>query len=305
MGFQRNTISLLLSTMALTIDSHCAMATSDKEGFMDMVTHKLERASGNLRRSLSAADPGDFDMCDLVHLHFRNPFRLNKPRGDCKCEGTLAETTTLECAFDHVCDGNLCAQIQINTTLSHIVDPNSPNPFQLGADPEMKVSACVDTNRDELEEMCLELEFAKPQFFWPKDCSFSYGEHECVCVMDRNDNGIPCYAFDCSEVVPRDLAGIVVANTCKAIDLSSPSFGKQGDEIDVVEAILSSSAMGGRTPEKQDPVAVFIPALTDLPGETAPQLVYEGMTAMDIEFMEQAVAAENEEEKLKDQADGN
>lgn len=300
MVFQRNSVSLLLPTLALALNLHYAAATTEKPGFMDMVTQKLEEASGNLRRSLSAPGAGDVDICDLFHLHLGNPFRLHRPRGDCKCEGTLAETTTLECAFDHVCDSDLCAQIQINASLSHIIDPNSPNPFGLGVDPEMKVSACVDTDLDELEEMCLDLDFAKPHFFWPKECSFSYGEQECVCVMDHNDNGIPCYAFDCSKVVPQDLAAVVVANTCKAIDLSSPISGNQGNMIDVVSAILSSGAMGGASSQTKDPLTVFIPALSDLPGETVPHSVPEGMTAMDMEFMEQVVVAEEEDEKVKD-----
>jgi hypothetical protein len=105
----------------------------------------------------------------------------------------------------------------------------------LGEDPKMNMEACVDTNVDMLEKMCLGLDFAKPNFFVPEHCSFSYGSRECVCKIDPSND---CYEFDCSSVVPSPLDQTIVSDTCKTVDI--------GESINV---------------------AVFLPSLQDLPKE--------------------------------------
>lgn len=104
----------------------------------------------------------------------------------------------------------------------------------MGRDPKVNVAACINPEVVDLETMCLTLDFAKPKFFLPSACSFSYGETECVCVID---DSVPCYDFDCSSSLPDPLDKYIVSNKCKKVDLS--------------ENVLD--------------VSVFLPALADLP----------------------------------------
>jgi hypothetical protein len=149
-----------------------------------------------------------------------------------------------------VCDGSdiLCADIDVNITLTGILDERG----RLGRDPKVNVSACVDPDMDELEQMCLTLDFAKPEFFLPSACSFSYGGTQCVCVIDDT---VPCYDFDCSSALPEPMNTYIVSKTCKTVDVTE-------------SGILD--------------VSVFLPALADFPaGEKNPN-------SMQASFEEQA-----------------
>lgn len=204
---------IVVAFLSLGAKHALAKDFSTSKGFMAMVHKKLEFSTGNLRRGLAQKSVGqDIDICDLVDLHFGDRFHSQSPDGACECNGTLTDTTTLRCRFDDVCDdfGVLCADIQVNATLADILDESGAP----GTDPKMNVSACVDTDAEGLEQMCLELDFARPEFFLPSECSFSYGGKDCVCTIDKN---VPCYEFNCTGVLPEPFDKYIVANTCKKV----------------------------------------------------------------------------------------
>jgi hypothetical protein len=215
-----------------TLPYHAAQSSSSppRDGFLAMVSKHLDATSGHLRRNLNLADEQDVDVCQLVERHLGNGFTA-EASGNCNCQGNLTDTLWLECSFDNVCEDDICASIDVNVTLSDILDDNG----LFGEDPKMYMEACVDTNVDFLEKMCVGLDFAKPDFFVPEHCSFSYGSLECDCKVDPSDN---CYEFDCSSVVPSPLDQAIVADTCKTVDI--------GESINV---------------------AMFLPSLQDLPKE--------------------------------------
>lgn len=123
----------------------------------------------------------------------------------------------LNCSFVDVCELDICASIGVNVTLSGIINENG----DIGEDPKMDMEACVDTNVEFLEKMCLRLDFAKPDFFVPIDCSFTYGSMECNCKVDPSEG---CYDFDCSFVVPAPLNRAIVPDACKTVNITEQSL---------------------------------------------------------------------------------
>jgi hypothetical protein len=206
------------------------------EGLLKSISNELEASSGNLRRELSmhhGQKKEAFDACHLVSQHFGEDFLSGTTTGGCKCDGSLSDILTLDCDFENVCDdaGIMCATVDVKVTLTNVLDENG----LFGKDPKMSLASCVDTDKEILEKMCLHMDFAKPDFFLPSACSFSYGDEKCICKIDES---IPCYDFDCSEVATSTaMARMLVSDSCKTVDLS----GKNG-------------------------VSMFIPALSDLPG---------------------------------------
>ena len=189
-----------------------------------MVAKRMSSTPNHLRRSLWALqqEGNDFDICDLVQKHLGEDFSteissVGSGEGPCECKGSLSDTVSLACSFEDVCEEDLfCATVDVNVTLTGMVNENGG----LGKDPQMGVDACVETDVDFLEKMCLELEFAKPNFFVPEDCSFSYGEKKCLCDIDPKKN---CYQFDCSSEVPAFLEDSIVADKCKTVHLGRDS----------------------------------------------------------------------------------
>jgi len=202
----------------------CYAHDSDpRRGLLKSITKELEASSGHLRRNLKLHHDhnhdhnlGTFDACHLVSQHFGEDFLSGTTTGGCKCDGSLEGTLTLDCDFENVCDdtGILCATVDVNVTLTNVLDENG----KFGKDPKMSLASCVDTNIDLLDKMCLDMEFAQPDFFLPSACSFSYGDEKCICKID---DSIPCYDFDCSEVVTSTaMARMLVSDSCKTVDLS-------------------------------------------------------------------------------------
>ena len=232
--------------MALLLTGIVAGSTVEipaaREGLMAMVHKKLDISSRNLRGQVfltedpSAANPM-YDICDMVENHLGDAFQGTSKTGHCDCSGSLMTTTNVSCHFDHVCNGSdtICADIDVHVTLTGILNEQG----RFGTNPKVNVSSCIDPEMVELEKMCLTLDFAKPDFFLPSACSFSYGGTECVCVID--DDSVPCYDFDCSSVLPDPLGKYIVSNTCKKVDLADSGLD----------------------------VSVLLPALADFPdGET-------------------------------------
>jgi hypothetical protein len=213
---------------------------ASRKGFLSMVSQKLEYTSGHVRRELASYHGGqpDFDVCQLVEVQLGEAF-IEGATGKCDCKGNLTDTLSLKCAFDNVCPAGIdefCANIQVNTTLSGILDENGG----FGSDPKMDIRACVQTNVDLLKEMCLGLDFAKPDFFLPSDCSFTYGGKDCHCKIDKS---VPCYDFDCSSVVPVELADVIIADTCKKVDMT------EGSDVTMFIPALPSVALQIHSPE--------------------------------------------------------
>lgn len=200
--------------LILLSGTHASSASNDASQLVSEIQKKLNQASGNLRRGLSKLHEGgsDIDICEFVELHFATPFRSGPPKAMCDCQGTLATTTTLNCNFEDVCDDYdvLCVDLQVNATLAGILDDAG----NLGPNPKMGFSACMDMESPVPlpEPLCLSMDFSKPDFFLPNDCSFSFGGNECVCVVDKS---VPCYEFDCSSVVPG-----IASKSCQEVDLS-------------------------------------------------------------------------------------
>ena len=238
----------IVTFMALAVQPGYALEHDDNyggEGLVQSIQTRLEASSGNLRRNLinhhSNNDAGVFDACHLVSQHFGNDFLSNKSHhhhkknhhvgsGGCNCDGNLNGELTLHCDFKDVCDSVLCASVNVSVTLTDVLDDNG----RFGNDPKMNLASCVDTDQDFLETMCLDMDFAKPDFFLPSACSFSYGDKQCICEVIDDDSspfGVPCYKFDCSQVafdIPTDqetptdtsMARLLKSDNCKAVDLS-------------------------------------------------------------------------------------
>jgi hypothetical protein len=228
-----------LSVLFLALSAWSCYSRDDaSRGLLKSIANELETSSGNLRRNLKLQHDHKmeaFDACHLVSQHFGEDFLSGtSTTGGCKCDGSLDDTLTLDCDFENVCDdvGILCATVDVNVTLTNVLDENG----SFGKDPKMSLASCVDTNVDFLDKMCLEMEFAKPEFFLPSACSFTYGNEKCICKID---DLFPCYDFDCSEVATSTaMARMLVSDSCKTVDLS----GKNG-------------------------VSMFLPALSELHGE--------------------------------------
>ena len=118
--------------------------------------------------------------------------------------------------------------------------------------------------------MCLRLDYGKPNYFLPRDCEFSYGDRKCDCDVDQSN---ACYTFNCNGVVPEALQGVIVAEKCKEVNLVT----------------------GGD-------VHMFLPALTDLPGEkVSNQDEQTGLTPIEEGFLAQAAANEAAQESTNNQ----
>ena len=249
MMFQKSMVALLVTGIIVV---SAVEIPSGREGLLAMVTKKLDISSRNLRsKAFLTEDPSAestfFDICGMVENHVGDAFQESSKTGHCDCSGSLRGTTNITCHFDHVCDGSdtICADIDVHVTLTGILNEQG----RFGANPKVNVSSCVDPDLDELEKMCLTLDFAKPDFFLPSACSFSYGGTECVCVIDDT---VPCYDFDCSSVLPDPWGKYIVSNTCKKVDLTDTGLD----------------------------VSVFLPALADFPdGETNKAGTFEEQAA--------------------------
>jgi hypothetical protein len=224
---------LAVTALVLAAWSSHAVQASSPEGFLSSLSKHLEETSGHIRRGLASPprNGNPFDVCDLVERHLGGDF-IAGADGGCDCQGDLTETMSLTCDFENVCEDGICASIQVNATLAGIMEEGGG----FGKDPKLSMDACVITDVDFLEEMCLSVEFSKPDFFLPTECSFAYGGKECDCKIDKAES---CYSFDCSSVVlSPSLAKGMISHTCKSVDLSK----------------------GGSA-------SMFLPALKDLPDE--------------------------------------
>jgi len=272
MWFHKAVYTLLVLNVGVAGSTVDIPATTREEGLMAMIQKKLDiLGSRNLRSTIfllsidneeddnadakSVKNKDPFQICDMVELFLGDFFQGQDPLkgGHCDCSGNLVNATHVVCDFPHVCDemmdDSLCADMAINVTLTGFLDEHG----RFGPDPKVNISACMEPDLPNIEMMCLTMDFMKPKFFFPTACSFSYGEKECVCVIDDE---VPCYDFDCSSALPDPLDMYIVSNKCKKVDLSENGLD----------------------------VSVFLPALADFPsdGEKIPS------TSMEANFLEQA-----------------
>lgn len=188
--------------------------------FLSAMHGRVHAASRNLFDSSSArrALEDDGTFCDWVETAFGSDFVEGTGQGSCACSGSLNGTIQLGCTFEDICDGSVCGTMSFKATLSGFwMDDEG-----VGESPTLVIDACSNITTSELEEMCISLDYAGPDFDVPKSCDFTYDGIACVCKIEEDE---PCIDWDCSGVVPESVAEHMYSHECKNVTFSDGGAG--------------------------------------------------------------------------------
>jgi hypothetical protein len=230
--------------------AHCisaAMTTVTRgEHHRSMMVKTLERNARSIflddsgRRIQQNVFDDNESICDYVESSMGTDFLVGEAEGTCNCSGDPSETLEITCSMEKICDPTattdaepICGSMEFVVSIKGLLNENGDD---LGANPSMAVSVCVDIDLVWLEEMCFTLNYDGTDMLVPTECGFTYGNENCICIVDTLaletdpafDVDIPCFTWDCREVVPDPLVEYMFFSTCDGL----PEGGAQGNITD-------------------------------------------------------------------------
>jgi hypothetical protein len=187
----------------------------------------------------------DQSVCDYIEATMGAGFLEGDVEGSCTCTGDVSDTLELSCSMDQICEPGsadtepICASMDFTIKMSGLMNENGDD---LGDNPTLDMSICVDMDLDWFEELCFTMNYSGMDMLAPAGCGLTYGGEDCICLVDTVDFGddntfgmeVPCFTWDCTEVVPEPLVDYMYFSTCDA-GLGDGSDGEITDSFAIFE----------------------------------------------------------------------